>query len=323
MRNFVYYFSILCLLFVTGCLQEAADIDGVKNYYLPPESKISVNRDGYSDLKTKKSDGSYVFEDEIGNAPDQKKNVIDPYANDPSSNDGVNFNVDSNSTSNPEQNKNVDWDNIFADNKKNPDSTTTESKNNDNLQDQKKEINNQPSAAKKEINTSKNQTNQKQGSEIPIIKRTPKVDEKPKDINKKEDKKNVTEKKDIKKTPVRSDVCCIKRPTQGAVLSKYGKSGDNELDDGMTFKVTDKNIVSAGDGKVIYVDGEGSSRKTVIVKHNNGLIVSYSYNGDVKTALNREVKAGQSIGNVSADKNVLYFTVRNKGKTIDPESIIK
>lgn len=320
MKIFFYYFSILCTIFATGCLQEQAEIDGVKNYYLPPETKISVNREGYSGLKTENlatrtPDENYIFEDEIENIAKQKKNAIDPYTKNINDNYDINFNVDSDILQNHEGKKNIDWDNIFSDNKKTSDSNIIKNNNNI-LQDQKKD--NKSLVAKREVNSSKNEVNQKQNSNIPIIKRTSKVEDK-----QEKDKRNVFEKKDANKIPLNNDTFFIKRPTQGIILSKYGKSGDSELDDGMTFKVTDKNIISAGDGKVIYIDGEGSSRKTVIIKHNNGLIVSYSYNGDVKTALNREVKTGQSIGNVSTDKNILYFTVRNKGKTIDPESIIK
>jgi murein DD-endopeptidase MepM/ murein hydrolase activator NlpD len=323
MKSFVQGFFVLSILSLSGCLQEPADIEGVKNYQLIQNAKVSTNRNGYPEIKTRDLNGNYTFEDELNNptVANSRQNVLDPYASEStggvsSSDDGVNFDLDhiENPNAGASDTKNVDWDNLFGENKA--------------LQNQEIKIDEQSllqPAAKKEVanNTvvnNKVQSNAKQ-NEIANIKRSAnKVVEKPKEVVKKDI--SVAEKKDVKK-PATNEACCIKRPTQGAVLSKYGKSSDGELDDGMTFRVTDHNIVSAGSGKIIYVDGEGASRKTVIVKHDNGLIASYSYNGDVKTALNREVKAGQVIGSVSNDQNVLYFTVRNKGKTIDPESIIR
>ena len=134
-------------------------------------------------------------------------------------------------------------------------------------------------------------------------------------------------KKDEKKIPMQpipsKQSLSIVKPTNGLVLTKYGKGQNSELDDGMTFAVSDKQIKSSGDGKIIYVDGENSSHKTIIVKHNDGLISSYSYNGNIKTSLNKEIKAGQTIGETNGERNVLYFTVRQNGKTIDPEKIMK
>jgi murein DD-endopeptidase MepM/ murein hydrolase activator NlpD len=252
-----------------------------------------INKSSYSNKYISQNNrNTGVFQDEIvqnQNTSLNNQNVFDPYSDNYQEKDSdIKFGGEIEQDKQNPNNAEINWNNIFAD-------ETQNHKQN-------------PAKEKKQANIKK---------EDSITEQIIKKNKQPQKIVKEEIKQPKKQ-----PTPVAPTIK-IGKPTQGQVISRYGKSSDGEFDDGTTFKVSDKKILATGDGKVIYVDGENSSRKSVIVKLNNGLVTSYSYRGDIKTALNREVKSGQIIGSVSDDSDALYFTVRNNGKTIDPESVMK
>jgi murein DD-endopeptidase MepM/ murein hydrolase activator NlpD len=306
------------VLSLSGCLQEPADIEGVRNYYIDGAQNNSVNRKQYANKKSNDLEDTYIFDDE-NPVNTTKSSIFDPYAD----KDAISTNLKKsdvtfeddystkqldNNNLKIKSNSEVDWDNIFNDKAKSDIKHIDKSVVKNAVGQEKIITSTLKQNQKTIVNISKVQTKKNENSNIQSSNEKPKINNQ------------------ISKSNSENKLCCIRKPTQGAILSRYGKSNDNELDDGMTFKVTDKNIISSGDGKVIYTDGQDNNaptRKTIIVKHTNGLIVSYSYNGTLKTGLNREVKAGQIIGSVNDDKNVLYFTARNNGKAINPESIMR
>ncbi len=316
------YYFILIATIASGCLQNPAVIDGANNYYLDNvETKTKMNREKYRHIDHQNDDCQ--FDDEKNS---KQNKTFDPYTAPPVENlltDDVdvtpktpletdkkqNFQIEEPSSDNAD----IDWDNIFHD-----------------VKDHKIEKKNEQTDAIKHTTHQPTIPNP-QPKPINSMQTKPKIIESNKK-NQLNDKNSMSTKKTETKsgatppptkTTATNPLCCIVKPTNGEVITKYGKAQNSELDDGMTFKISDKTIKSAGDGKVIYVDGENSSHKTVIIKHNNGIISSYSYNGSVKTAVNKEIKSGQIIGEVASDKNILYFTTRHNGKTIDPEKIMK
>jgi septal ring factor EnvC (AmiA/AmiB activator) len=303
----MYYKNFLTilasLLILTGCLQNPAPIDGINNYYT---NSSKYKKQQYRQIEPECSDNQ-VFADEQMT----KNKVFDPYQLPPVENLIENENpvIEQNSSKDlkiDEEKSDLDWDNIFSEvkNQKIETSQSTQSA---------------KSAPKKEIKKNENnETLKKPGAKIIESNKTPL-----KKTSAVTSAAPTANSNAVKKDETKPQQVLISKPTNGKILTKYGQSQNSELDDGMTFAVSDKMIKSAGDGKVIYVDGESSSHKTVIVKHNNGIISSYSYNGDIKTSINKEIKAGQAIGEVDFENNVLYFTVRQNGKTIDPEKIMK
>ncbi len=306
-KSFATLFTSLFMM--SGCLQNPAPIDGMENYYT---NNNKYKKQQYRHIENEESNNQ-VFADE----KQIEKKVFDPYQLPPVENlvesteiqkieseSKTDFKID-------EEKSDLDWNNIFSEVKNQKIETKEEV-----FQPQKIEI-------KKEIKKIETNNNLLKKPATKII-----------ESNKAKEKKITpsTEptkiiKKDEKKIPVQpissKPSLSILKPANGLILTKYGKGQSSELDDGMTFAVSDKQVKSSGDGKIIYVDGENSSHKTIIVKHNDGLISSYSYNGNIKTSLNKEIKAGQTIGETNGEKNVLYFTVRQNGKTIDPEKIMK
>lgn len=348
---------LFSLLILSGCLQDPAPIDGINNYHLGDDGKNykKSNKQKYRQIDSEQED--FRFEDE---KITQKKKSFDPYQRvavenlipeeevmvtvpDVQANKKSelieDFKID-------EKDSGIDWNNIFSDmkNVKNDGNISTGDLVEENSVSQVKRVpgNVTMSTTKKSVESSKKKLDSGLQTKKKIIESNKKIIEpSKKNVSGTKSSTTTTPKAEIKKVSAtvsssekkvvqavvksenKNSLCCIVKPTSGEVLTKYGRAENSELDDGMTFKVSDKVIKSSGDGKVIYIDGENSSHKTVIVKHNNGIISSYSYNGSIKTALNKEVKAGQVIGEVADGKNILYFTTRHNGKTMDPEKIMK
>lgn len=81
-------------------------------------------------------------------------------------------------------------------------------------------------------------------------------------------------------------------------------------------------IIAAADGKVVYTGnalrGYG---KLIIIKHSESYLSAYAHNDSIKVKEKQWVKAGQLIahmGNTGADRTMLHFEIRYKGKSVDP-----
>jgi murein DD-endopeptidase MepM/ murein hydrolase activator NlpD len=298
------------LLFLNGCLQNPAPIDGIDNYYT---NSNKYKKQQYRNIELN-NQNNQIFQDELIS----KNKVFDPYTsitsnnlqNDIDHNKNIeNLDKKQNESNNKdEKDSDIDWNNIF-----------NEVKNQkfDSNQDFKKS---EKQTSQIEIKKSKIDENSKTNK--PTTKIIPSTKHTEKNIQ----KQSIIPNQNIENTKQNLqniEKPYIVKPTNGQILAKYGQNQNSELDDGVTFTISDKIIKSSGDGKIIYIDGENSSHKTIIIKHHNGIISSYSYNGDVKTSVNREVKTGQTIGESNDKNDILYFTVRQNGKTIDPEKIMK
>lgn len=111
----------------------------------------------------------------------------------------------------------------------------------------------------------------------------------------------------------------IRKPVEGEMMTDSSDSSD-----GVIFKTKDKNILSVGNGQVIYLDDEKShSEKTIVTKLDNGFIVSYSFKGHTKVALDSKITSGQIIGEISDESDKLYCSIRQNGKKIDPTSVME
>lgn len=107
-------------------------------------------------------------------------------------------------------------------------------------------------------------------------------------------------------------------PARGDILADYAKNGKGLDIGGAEGSV----VVSAADGTVLFVgDGVKGYGNLVIVKHTPTLVTAYGHNSKVVVKLNDKVKAGQKIaemGKTDADRVMLRFEVRDKGKPVDP-----
>lgn len=163
-----------------------------------------------------------------------------------------------------------------------------------------------------ESNNKKKEENKK--IENKIIQKE-KIKDKPKENQKKINEINNNVNKDLIK---------ISKPLDGIIISKFKKNNNSQDNEGVSFKANNsKNIISSSDGRVIYIDNNGETGKTIIIKFNNGLVASYVFHGEILIENNQNIKKNEKIGyiNLNSGKNILYFTIRENGKFIDPENL--
>ena len=101
-------------------------------------------------------------------------------------------------------------------------------------------------------------------------------------------------------------------PDQGKGIDIIGKKGDP--------------IMSIANGKVVYsgnnLRGYGN---LIIIKHNQDFLSAYAHNDKILVKEQQEVVKGQKIatmGDSEANKVVLHFEIRYKGKPIDPLKLL-
>ena len=282
---------VLPLLFLslTACLQEPAPI--INNYSKNNYNKTNYYRSNQSMEKNdKENTKNYIFPDEVqvDNAQSSSSDLsLDPYSAQERKHTNKNqnkFNIDKNE---------VNWNNLFSE----PDSD------------------NKKTYAKKKTDPIIDKTELAQRKNQDAIKKE-NIESKNKKEATKTVKKNVEKQIPIEKLKIHS-------PVNGEIITKFGNVSENDSSEGVTYRTNDTKIFCAGDGKVIYTDNNpDTSNKTIIIKDNNGVVSSYSFNGNITIDSNDSVKAGQEIGQTSSSRSIVYFTTRYKGKLIDPLSLI-
>lgn len=284
MKRFTLSLLLICIS-ISGCLQEAAYIENQSQ--IQHNNKISNSKS--TNYKEFNKSNQHIFSDEI-NLNSNKDNFIDinPYES-----NNNNSNNDSELT----------WNNIFQE---------PIIKKNDNNKNTKKD-----SQPNKSINNKTSQTSQLkkpiENNKLNTTKTSINTPPNPKPSSTSNTNKNLT------------DSLQIRKPVNGMIITKYGKNAENDLNEGISFKMNTDDVFAVADGRVIYIDSTGNNNQTIIIKHNNGLVASYSYRGQIKVENNQNVKTGQIIGKANQDLNrkILYFTLRQNGKLINPEKIIK
>ena len=86
-------------------------------------------------------------------------------------------------------------------------------------------------------------------------------------------------------------------------------------------------IVAAAAGKVVYA-GEGirGYGKLLVIKHNQDYLTAYAHNDSLLVQEGDQVSQGQKIatmGDSGADRVMLHFELRYKGKAVDPTDFLQ
>jgi lipoprotein NlpD len=112
-----------------------------------------------------------------------------------------------------------------------------------------------------------------------------------------------------------------KWPVKGNIIARFSsKAQGNKGIDIAGRRGT--NISAAANGKVVYAGsalrGYG---KLIIIKHNDDYLSAYAHNDKILVKEQQQIKSGDVIakmGNTDAQRVMLHFEVRFRGKSVDP-----
>jgi lipoprotein NlpD len=136
---------------------------------------------------------------------------------------------------------------------------------------------------------------------------------------------NIAKKKivrsDLPKTNFSQKISRWKWPVKGKVIAKFSsKVQGNKGIDIAGHRGT--KIRSAASGKVVYAGsalrGYG---KLIIIKHNDDYLSAYAHNDKILVKEQQQIKSGDVIakmGSTDAQRVMLHFEVRFRGKSVDP-----
>ncbi|WP_165690826.1 peptidoglycan DD-metalloendopeptidase family protein [Consotaella salsifontis] len=116
----------------------------------------------------------------------------------------------------------------------------------------------------------------------------------------------------------------LRWPVQGRVLKGYGDRVGSRRNDGLNISVPRGTPVKAAENGVVIYAGEGLKEfgKTVLIKHDDGLVTVYGHADELEVSRGQNVKRGQEIAKsgMSGDTDVpiLHFEVRKNSAPVDP-----
>ena len=173
--------------------------------------------------------------------------------------------------------------------------------------------------ASKNKHSSRNQTKSSNQTSNQVVKKTVAS------LNKQAYGENVSKKKivhnDIPKVNFSQKISRWKWPVKGKVIARFSSKlqGNKGLD---IAGRRGTNIKATASGKVVYAGsalrGYG---KLVIIKHNDDYLSAYAHNDKILVKEQQQVKAGDIIakmGDTDAQRVMLHFEVRFRGKSVDP-----
>jgi murein DD-endopeptidase MepM/ murein hydrolase activator NlpD len=114
----------------------------------------------------------------------------------------------------------------------------------------------------------------------------------------------------------------LRWPVHGRIVSSFGSVG--AAGDGIDIAVPEGTPVKAAENGVVIYAGDGLKEfgKTVLVRHEDGLVTVYGYTSDIKVERGDTVKRGQVIAlsgmTGSADRPKLHFEVRKDAAPVNP-----
>ena len=117
-------------------------------------------------------------------------------------------------------------------------------------------------------------------------------------------------------------------PVRGVVVSKFGSIGKNNVMLEGNNIATEKDAVvrASSSGVISYNDKVEGYDNVVLIKHYNGFFTAYGHIDSMVSVGDKVIK-GQVIGYVrptaNSKRSILYFSVRKQNKSYDPEKIIQ
>ena len=117
-------------------------------------------------------------------------------------------------------------------------------------------------------------------------------------------------------------------PVHGVIVSKFGSVGKNNVMLEGNNIATEKDAVvrASSSGVISYNDKVEGYDNVVLIKHYNGFFTAYGHIDSMVNVGDKVIK-GQVIGYVKPTENskrsILYFSIRKQNKSYDPEKIIQ
>ena len=128
--------------------------------------------------------------------------------------------------------------------------------------------------------------------------------------------------------PKSTGIADLRWPVKGRVISNFGDTSNGSRNDGIDISVPEGTPVKAAENGVVIYAGDGLKElgRTVLVRHDNGLVTVYGNNGDITVKRGQKVKRGEVIaasgmsGAASAPK--LHFQVRKDSAPVNPTKLL-
>ncbi|MBB3999133.1 M23 family metallopeptidase [Aureimonas pseudogalii] len=118
-------------------------------------------------------------------------------------------------------------------------------------------------------------------------------------------------------------------PVQGRVVKNFGDKVGSRRNDGLNISVPRGTPVKAAENGVVIYAGEGLKEfgKTVLIKHDNGLVTVYGHADDILVQRGATVKRGQEIAKAGmtgeTDVPIVHFEVRKDSSPVNPMTYLR
>ena len=118
-------------------------------------------------------------------------------------------------------------------------------------------------------------------------------------------------------------------PVQGRVVKNFGDKVGSRRNDGLNISVPRGTPVKAAENGVVIYAGEGLKEfgKTVLVKHDDGLVTVYGHADEIMVQRGATVKRGQEIAKAGmtgdTDTPMLHFEVRKDSSPVNPMTYLQ
>ncbi|MEW6982280.1 peptidoglycan DD-metalloendopeptidase family protein [Colwelliaceae bacterium 6471] len=114
-------------------------------------------------------------------------------------------------------------------------------------------------------------------------------------------------------------------PAKGKIIASFSTAAQGNKGIDIAGRRGDK-VKAAADGKVVYAgDALNGYGKLIIVKHNDDYLSAYAHNDSILVKEQQSVKAGDVIarmGDTDAERVMLHFEVRFRGKSVNPKKYL-
>ncbi|ALN73423.1 hypothetical protein M673_11910 [Aureimonas sp. AU20] len=129
--------------------------------------------------------------------------------------------------------------------------------------------------------------------------------------------------------PASTGINQMRWPVQGRVIKNFGDKVGSRRNDGLNISVPRGTPIKAAENGVVIYAGEGLKEfgKTVLVKHENGLVTVYGHADDIKVQRGATVKRGEEIATAGmtgdTDAPMLHFEVRKDSSPVNPMTYLR